>query len=211
VVVTRSSGGSSLAQLYDTLGTAIASNAELEGGSIHLVHEMGQVLFSEGLQLTIRRIEALTIAQSTAFDVVLTDLPGVPYRIFEVLVFAGEGDDAADISNCAVMLRDPISGREQPFFSWENDNASTVRFSPDSTIGVINASVLNKDTRVNQVGGLPLIGQGGQKATGPADIAMRGTTGAFGAGSIDILCNLLIASSDTPGGIRSEGLPIPSW
>jgi len=42
------------------------------------------------------------------------------------------------------------------------------------------------------------------------EIAFRGTTSAFGAGNVNVTALVYFAFSQI-GGLRSSGLPIPSW
>ncbi len=212
----QAAGGSSLAQIYDTVGTVLQSSAEIRGDEITLNHEMGQLLFAEGFRATVRRIEAVNIAQNSSFNAVLENLPGTPFRLNNFVVFSDDVTAAADLDHCTLSLRDLEQTREVPVFQWETaDGIAVSRFNADAALGIGNFTILSLNARSIQT--MATINQGrisdpsGQ--VGISELALRGRTGAFGAGTRNIKCNiaLIFSLSPTGGSIRSRGLALPSW
>jgi len=193
--------GTSLADIYEIQGS-IAGVEELESRGVSLVHEMGDVIFSERFSTQLVILETAAILQSAAFDVVNTTLPEFPGRILGAYVFA----DAARVDNVCLAIRDPASVEEMPLWSWNGaiDDALTIRLSHGGAPGAVIA--LRPDVVFN----LPsFFGGSGQRVTVP-EIALRGTTTAFGAGDVTVTAVVYIAFGEQ-GGIGSKGLPIPSW
>jgi len=193
--------GTSLADIYEIQGS-IAGVEELESRGVSLVHEMGEVIFSERFSTQLVIMETAAIAQSTAFDVVNTTLPEFPGRILGLYVFA----DANRVDNVMVAVRDPASVEEMPIWAFNGaiDDALTIRLSHGGAPGAVIA--LRPDVDFN----LPsFFGGRGQRVTVP-ELAMRGTTTAFGAGDVTVTAVIHIAFGEQ-GGIGSKGLPIPSW
>lgn len=213
---TQAPYGSSLAQIYDTIGTKIGAGADLRTDEIALVHEMGHVIFSERLQFSIRHLVASAVAQSTAIAVVITDLPTAHYRILNATVFTTSGATAAHFSDLSLHQRDVSSGREIPFWTWDLANGGVVgNVRVDLGSGVVLVPQLIPSAAAGHVRQQSM-GRGFVEGAPPGDgvraIALRGTTAAFGAGTLDVTAAVLIAHAlPGPGQIRSEGLPIPSW
>lgn len=199
-----SQSGISLADAYEVQGS-IAGVENLDSEDVKVVHEMGGTMFSERLSGTIRRRSTGDLNQSTIFNQLITDLPAGPFKISNVVVLA---DLSARVNNIQVSIRDPISERESPFFIWDNttDVTNDIRIQDDGA-AVADMRILIPAAS-QSLQGLVQIG-GGQPQSVP-DIAMRGQTLAFGAGTVEIILLLYLEFSQV-GGISSFGLPIPGW
>ena len=198
----QAQAGGSLSDIYDVKGGQ-APIDRLVTSEVQLIHEMGRTIQSERFSSTIRRREATGILQSANFDEVLSDLPAGVTRILGLVVLSSGVSQLAVVT---VSLRDPLSGRELPIFAWEaGDINKTVRVDEDGG-GVSNIGMALADDFHHPVS---LIVGPDQPQRVP-DIALRGTTTAFGAGTVDIILLLHLAFAAI-GGISSRGLPIPSW
>jgi len=202
VVKVLSKSGDSLADTYDVEGS-IAGIEQLRPEEITLVHEMGATLFSERMSGAIRRARVEAINQSTVFDVVLTDLPAGNWRVFAVVVFANFVDR---VGNVMVAMRDPGSGREIPIFLWDtaNDAQSTARIVQEG------AAAGNVQMLIPNPLQTPSFGVGSGQPQQVPEIAMRGTSSAFGAGTVAVTTLIYLGLSQI-GGLSSRGLPVPSW
>ena len=197
-----SQAGISLADIYDVKGS-IAGIEQLETRELPIVHEVGATVFSERFSTTVRRRASGNLNQSTTFDLILTDLPDVPSRLLGVAILC---DVPSRISFAAVLVRDPIGGREMPVWVYDAPNASTVRIV-DNGAAVANTEMLHGNSNLDYVPNF--VGGSGQPQI-VDDIALRGQTTAFGAGTVFITGLYYIAFGQV-GGISSRGLPIPSW
>jgi len=199
-----SQAGISLADTYDVEGS-IAGIETLESRDVSLVHEMGATILSERLSGTIRRVSTAALAQNTAFDSFFTDLPAGISRILGITVFS---DVAARVGQLSVMARDPTSGREQPLWVWQstNDLEFNVRMS-DNGAAAANHSFYRP---IHPIRALPSLIIGGGQPQRVSDVAFRGLTNAFGAGTVTVVLIMYIALMQV-GGISSRGLPVPGW
>jgi len=196
--------GVSLADVYQVLGS-IAGVEQLISHDVNLVHEMGATIFSERLSAVVERATTGAIAQSTTFDVdVATGGVGIS-RVLGVLVFA-DVINRADF--CQVSSRGTGSGREMPFYHWDQVSGTEedIRLVDN---GGAAANVINLVPAVApQVPNLR-VGLGQQFFIGD-EMVMRGQTTAFGAGTVEIICLVYTAFND-PLPPSSRGLPVPSW
>ena len=200
-----SQAGNSLADTYDVEGS-IAGIDQLETHELPIVHEMGNTVFSERLSGNIRRVTSGSISQSSNWDVVLSDLGSGISRILGVFVFS---DSLSRLSLATLSVRADDDEREVPIFAWDSNEASFTARIDDSGIGDVSGMGSNLN-----VATLPsiLIGRGQSKQVG--QIAFRGTTNAFGAGTVVTTALIYIAFSavgGVPGNTSSRGLPVPSW
>lgn len=196
--------GVSLADVYDVVGSR-AGLEQLESREVSLVHEMGQTIFSERFSLFVRRATSGALMQSVNFNIVLSDLPSGAWRILGVMVFA---DVQGRALLASVAVRDPLGGRELPFWVWDSAGDSDlvrVRME-DNGAGVAQHRVLQPAPALIH---LPGLGAGDQPQS-MSEIAFRGSTNAFGAGTVTLTMILQIGFSQV-GGLDSHGLPIPSW
>ena len=199
----QAQAGGSLSDIYDVKGGQ-APIDRLITGEVQLVHEMGATIQSERFSSTIRRRSAGALGQNVNWDDEISDLPAGVSRILGITVLT----NAARISVATVSLRDPGSGRERVLFAFQTGVGTSaiigVRIQ-ENNAAVANTSML--------VPGYPpelsmLIGADQPQQV--PDIAFRGTTTGFGAGTVTpiLLIHLAFAAI---GGISSRGLSIPSW
>ena len=199
-----SQSGNSLADLYDVEGS-VAGIDSLETRELPIVHEMGSTVFSERFSGNVRRGVTAALTQNTAFDVILTDFGQSAIRIVGVLVFA---NSAGRVDNAMVAVRDPGDGREVPIWHYETsvDNDLNIRID-DNGAGAAAAILLRPVTLLENMPSM-IIGNG--QPAPMAEIAFRGLTSGFGAGTV-ITTVVLYTQFAEIGGISSRGLPIPSW
>lgn len=201
-----SQAGTSLADMYNVEGS-IAGIDQLNSEEVQLVHEMGHTIFSERLSMTVRRRTTGAIAQNIAFDQLLTDLPTTPTRILGVAVIS---NNVTRLNNVSLAAQDPIALREVPFWVWDSAIAAPISLSiriQDDGGGAANLAWL----RGTELGGLlPSMLTGVGQPQRVPDIAFRGLTNGFGAGTVTTTALILIGFSQV-GGLNSRGLPIPSW
>ncbi|MCH7935352.1 MAG: hypothetical protein IIC36_15275 [Gemmatimonadetes bacterium] len=195
--------GVSLADVYDIEGS-VAGVEDLESDSVKTVHEMGQVIFSERLNLTIERLTTGALLQDTTFLIVLGSLPDTPWRVLGVNVFA---TNTLRISNVVVALHDSLLGRDMPIFVWNSavDDEFLVRLRNES--GSATNQVLLRPIVPNPV---PTLGCGSDQRQSVNQLALQGLVSSFGAGTVTITATVQIAFPEL-GGISSYGLPIPGW
>lgn len=196
----QAQAGVTLADTYDTKGNQTPIEL-LEVASIAGVHEMGATIQSERFSTTIRRAEAPDTVQSADFKKIVDDLPSGVTRILGVTVVS---EDPSELFHVVVSVRDPISFREHPIWAWETgDETTTVRI--DDGGGIVSIELLLPTYNL-----VPQFLTGRDQPQNVPDIAFRGTTTAFGAGTTAPLLLMYIALAAI-GGISSRGLPIPSW
>ena len=198
-----SKSGDSLADLYDVKGS-IAGIDQLHTNELPIVHEMGQTVFSERLSADIRRATSGAIAQSTAWDVVITNLPNVPTRVLGAIIFA---DDGANVLRATLSIRDPLDEREIPILVWDtSEEIVSARLQDDG------AAIGSVDLLVSPLNpfNLPTMLIGSDQPQPVNEIAFRGNSSAFGAGTVTVTALIYNAFAQI-GGISSRGLPIPGW
>jgi len=200
-----SKSGDSLADTYDVEGS-IAGIDQLLTDELPIVHEMGQTIFSERMSFSIRQATSGAINQSTTFDVLITTLPDHITRILGVFVLANVG---ARTTLATVSVREPLMDREVPIWTWNTseDSEKTQRLT-------IAASVANL-VMLQPLSSMPNMPSflGKLQPQNVPDIAFRGQSSAFGAGTVTLtlmlyLCHIHIGGT---GSLSSRGLPIPSW
>lgn len=199
-----SKSGDSLADMYDVAGS-VAGIEELITHELPIVHEVGQTIFSERLSAGIRTRVTGDLLQSVQWNLFITELPNGIARILGVEVFTSNGSRVEMVSAAiqTANLEDEI-----PIFLWDQ-NEQVID-------GLIVAGGAAVATRNHLINGLPtahtsmLVG-GGQPQR-MDQISFRGTTLAFGAGTVKItlLVHLLFThlGGNVPG---NRGLGVPSW
>jgi len=201
-----SQAGNSLADVYDVEGS-IAGIDELETRELGIIHEMGATVFSERLSAQIVRFATAALAQNADFDSTLISPPPNIYRVLGAMVVI---DTAGRMSFCQISLRDPITGREMPFFVWEagDDVESNIRI-------VENGGAAGNTTILRSQFGPqgPTIGvSDGQPRRVGDEIVFRGRTAGFGAGDVTAVALVHLGITEAVGGsLSSRGLPVPSW
>lgn len=195
--------GVSLSSLYDVRGS-IAGLEELRQTEVAVVHEIGATAFSERLGATIRR-RAATFAQSATVGEVLDDLPATPYMIHSVQVMEDVGNR---VGRLCVVARDPIGGREVPLWVWDETSVREMRIVDDGGAAGVERFLVPDANFVNYP--VLMVGDGQPHTQIVNEIAMRGSTTAFGAGNV-VLTLLVRISFAALGDLNSYGIPIPGW
>lgn len=203
MVKIQGQSGSSLADTYDVAGS-VAEIEELVSEQVIVVHEMGATIFAERLRSEIRDLTSGAVAQNLGIDVIFADLPAVPWRILGVVVFV----TADRVDHCSLNFRDPVAGREIPFWYWDSavDRVDDVRFSEPAG-GTADQLVL---TPTNRPWSLPTFNTGDTPTQAVSQISLRGQTDGFGAGTVTTRA-LIYLAFPRAGGLSSRGLPVPSW
>lgn len=201
--------GISLADVYDVEGS-IAGIDFIDTDRVALVHEMGGEIFSERLTSQILTISTGTIAQNSTFSAVFSTIPDSPTRILGVQVIA-DAASAARVQLASVSLLGPGTDGEIPIFVFDStdDNEGLVRLSLQ---GAAVATFPHFSPRLQH---LPTLITRHGDSEDMLDIALRGITLGFGAGTVVITALVHIAragrATPVPGDPRSHGLPLPSW
>ena len=200
----QSQAGVSLSDVYDVKGGQ-APIERILTSDVSAVHEMGATIQSERFSATVRRRTTGDLAQATAWQEILTDLPAGITRILGVTVFS---DVASRSTLASVAVRDPVSEREIPIFMWDvsTDIQKRIRLQ-DNGAAVAEVRVLQQIEPTPTP--LSFIVGTDQPQSMP-DIVFRGNTSSFGAGTVEHVMLLHVALAAI-GGISSRGLPIPSW
>lgn len=199
-----SQAGNSLADIYDVKGS-IAGIDELETHDLAILHEVGATVFSERFATTFRRLASGDVAQNTDLNATITNLPGGVTRLLSLAVFS---DAAVRLNDLTIVLRAPVGTvQEIPIWNFSVGNSDRARFSDagvDATFDLLHGNVSTVF--------LPNF-IGGSDQTNPdmvSDIALRGRSTGFGAGTVFAVAVLHFAFPFVLG-TRSRGLPIPSW
>lgn len=196
--------GVSLADVYDVEGS-IAGVDQLLTGDVTTFHEMGGTIFSERLTSEIVRVQTGTIAQSTDFDADFAGvLPtGVPIRIVQLSIIT---DPAGRLTRCAIVARSNLADQEIPLFIFDGSNDG-VRMQ-DAGAAVATHEMLGTDNAMRRLPAM-LVGSGVRETT-VQNLFLRGTSSAFGAGTVQ-LTGLALIQFPRLEGVSSRGLPLPSW
>lgn len=196
--------GSSLSGTYDVRG-GIQGLEDLRTQEVAVVHEMGRTIQSERFSSVIRRRTTGALGASIVFGETITNLPAGVTRILGVSVFA---DVVARSDIVSVLLRDPVVEREFPIFAWDDgtDIFKPIQIQDDG--GAVGVQRLLVQTEPYPMPRTLLVGSDQPQSV--PDIAFRGITLAFGAGTVThtLIIHLAFAAI---GGLSSRGLPVPSW
>lgn len=204
-----SQSGSSLADMYDVVGS-VAGIDSLESREVALVHEMGATIFSERFGSAIRRLVTGAVAQNTAFDVVLTNLPNTVVRVFGITVYTDQNvGSPSRIVHAAVLVREPITPRETALWTWDTSVDDDVGLRIDGGTGVSSRLSLRPVAGMKNLPGM-LTGSEQPFPQRVSDLALRGVTSGFGAGTVTITAEVQIGFTQTTA-LSSRGLPIPGW
>ncbi len=210
--------GSSLALQWQTRGGRVELKS-LEDGFVSLVEEMGGVQFSERLGCDLLRAPAGALTQSVDFETRIDagttppfPIPRTAFKVNQIYVFT---DTAARLDRVAIMARSIATGFEIPIFVWNaaSDIEVAVLFSDEAAAAaVVRMCVPTEAAQVR----LPHFQMGdAQPSSVPVldALIMRGSTLAFGAGTVSPVVIMQLSSTDfrsTPQA-TSRGLPLPSW
>lgn len=198
-----SQGGRSLADQYDVRGS-IAGIEQLESREVSLVHEMGATLFSERFRTTSRRINTGNVLQSVEFEVLITNLPNAIVRVLGVQVIAAA--DGTRVADCQVSLFDPVDDQDFPIWVYDTATVQPVRVVNDGVTGEFDLLIPHPLLT------LPTFLTGGfLQGTSPvSQLALRGKTTAFGAGTVNITAEIYLGFTFTSG-VSAFGARVPSW
>lgn len=199
-----SQSGISLSDVYDVEGS-IAGIDELVSKDVSLIHEMGAAIHSERLVAQIHRVTTGALAQNATWDLVTATFQPVPARIVGCIAIC---NSPARIDHCTISVRDPNSERDIPIFAFDDQAAvDAVKIRVQENTGAViatNALIPSLLTIPSMIFGRP-------KTTGAVnEIAFRGLTTAFGAGTVATIMLLFFANAEQQG-VSSHGLPLPSW
>lgn len=202
----KAQAGTSLADIYDVVGS-VAGVDELDTRSVPAVHEMGNTIFSERLGGRLNVWDTQAIAQTINFGV---EFPGpdpanaisVPTRILGAAVTVDVG---ARVLRVAIVVRDITNGVEFPIFVWDEAVERIIRMQPD-TLGVANVTFLQGTPEFDLLPSMII----GSDPDAEWSLFLRGTTAAFGLGSVTVSARVYLALARTKA-ISSLGLPIPGW
>lgn len=192
----------SLADVYDVKGS-IAGVEQLRPEEVQLVHEMGHTIFSERISAGIRRISTGAIAQNTTWDLVISNLPTGITRILGVQVINNAGGRTR---HATVLIGDGT--REIPIYTWDSTNGV------EAAGRIVDEGAAAADVNIltPTFGGLPSLMVGTGQPQAMEQIAFRGLTTGFGAGTVTNTMLLYQAFTEVGGGNLSNlGLPIPGW
>jgi len=197
--------GVSLADVYDIEGSIVGVE-DLRAEEVQTVHEMGSTIFSERFRGTISRAVTGDIAQSQTFNVIVGGFPPVVNRINGIVVWT---ETIARLDRITVSIHDPLGsgGRDLPIFVWNSAVDSEIAFQVEDNGSVVPRLLLRVLTPLFN---MPTFLVGEDQPESVPNISIRGTTLAFGAGTIEATVVLSLAFSNI-GGVSSYGLPIPSW
>lgn len=214
--ITQADAGSSLSRIYDTVGqNSGGPQAELEADRILLVHEMGQVLFSERMVVRHRHIPSGAIAQSTNFAASITDLPLSPFRIIGITVASVDaGAVEADWASLVLTQSDQsATPREHILWAWRPAQGSLLSFRLAMGAAVTDWGVFVPDSNCRFDLNMPGIGGSDSASSDTArTLNLRGATAAFGAGTREVIASIaLVLPLAAPGISSATGLPVPSW
>lgn len=205
-VQTRS--GSSIADTYDVVGS-IAGVEELDQDSVKTVHEMGQVISSERMGVSVLRADSGAVLQTIVFSASIfgAAMPPQIFRLINLQVFTTGA--VARILNVAINARNPNAAtiQEVPIWTWDGGAAETVRMV-DAGAGSAEVELLIPTAATLR---LPLFMSGRAQPNEFSELVMRGTTATFGAGTILIAMLAQFAHTDAALIGGSVGLPVPSW
>jgi len=198
-------GGISIADILNVEGSQLEID-QIEARPINLVYELGQTIFAERLSGSIFRAATTAMDQDTNFDIITTNLPDVPTRILGIQVFTP--DDPARLSHANVSMRNNDVEREIPIWVWDATNSERVRMQ-DNGAAVGDRFVFQP---IPELRLLPNMLMGTSQPETVDDIALRGRTAGFGAGTITVVAIYYVAfAEETQSGVGSFGLPVPGW
>jgi len=197
-----SQSGTSLADAYDVLGSVAGIN-QIRTEEVQLVHDMAPTLTMERMAARIFVMATAATAASTAFAVALTPPTASAMRVYGVVV---QVDTTSRMTEINLTARDPTNATEIPIWRWDGTNEDTIRM--DDGTALADQIVLRPDLAYNP---LPMNMFGIDLLVHVNQFRLRGTTSAFGAGTVLATAQIYIAFIDAPGALSSKGVPIPSW
>jgi hypothetical protein len=205
VVKILSRSGSSLADVYDVVGSVAGIN-ELVSQEVSLVHEMGSTLFSERFGGRIVRVTTGGEAQNTSFNTqfdVGNDVPGVS-RILGAQIICTSSSRLTRVQ-LSITSPEQINDQDLPIFAWQAGQASVgAEVLNNGTVATYDllTSVIPVQT--------PNVVLGGDSESPINLLTLRGITAGFGSGTVTTT-GIVYMGFSQPGGLSNRGLPLPSW
>lgn len=213
---TQSDVGSSLPLLYDTVGQRTSGNSDLNDRDIALVHELGAQALAERVRSRFVLLQSGAINQSTAFVAVMANATiaalGRMARLINVVLFV---DTAARVDNATVNVERNDNTLGVPLYSWNTTQGTTRTVRLDGVTG--NRNVLVPDAAGAAMIRVPYTYVRVTAApvnaidTDAEEIVLRGTTTAFGVGTVEVAALLHFLVFDTASLPGVPAIPLPSW
>lgn len=197
--------GSSIADVYEVVGGDLQIDEIDARDGIKLTHDMAATVFSERMSGRILRATTGAIAQDIPFDLTITDLPLIPFRVLGCNCIMS----ASRMEHVAIMLEESDSGREFPIWVWDvnlDSDVIQIRWSDDG-------AAASDQIFLRPLAGppqIPSMGFGSRQPTSVRDISIRGVASGFGAGTVTLVALVYISFAEVRG-INSRGLPVPGW
>lgn len=203
--------GHSLADLYDVEGSSIDIEA-LDNDEVKLVHDLSGTIHAERLHANLNVMDSTAQAQNLSWDVELVGFrANVPQRLLGISVLA---NTAARVTRASISLADnSTNAPEIILWAWDiADDAEVSTLWSDNGAAVAVFFLLSP---LGYVSVLPTLLVRLGVAAGMPSIFFRGSTEAFGAGTVRTRAILHFARPLPPlvaaGDPSSAGLPLPSW
>ena len=193
--------GVSLADIYDVEGSIVGVD-ELDSEAVKTTHEMGATIQSERVIGQILELSSTAVAQSIEWDINFSFAENV--RIGAVVVVSTAG---SRVEECSLAVTSPpaADNSEVPFWIFDsNDNNRLVRI-------LVSGSVLARAALIPLAAAVQLpqllIGQDSRRPT--STLTFRGTSTAFGAGTVTVQAMIYAMFAQAGTGDSSYGLPVP--
>lgn len=207
-VRTQGAVGTSLGPLYDTEGTRLSAGADILDGEIHLVHELGGQVAAERMRWQLRTGTATAIAQSTAFEARIVDLPDM----CKITGWWIEVGTAGRLRDAGIYLENSTEAQGVPLMLWDSATGTTGTFQmfggdrilliPGAAMG---AAYPNRDFAYRNL----------DASNNEVELVLRGQTSAFGAGDVTIAGRIAMLFFSRSGGLGllppGAIAPYPSW
>lgn len=210
----QSQSGVSLSETYQFDDSSAGPQEVHIDDGVFLVDELGSRTVSERLTVIPLRITSVATAASTNFNTTFNAFPDCANRILGVTVLSNE---TARVTHAQLSIQEPVGGEEVPFWVWDtaHDVDRAVRWSDSgAAVGdffVLTPALYQMPSLVARIAASDV-----DRATAVMpQIILRGTTEAFGAGTVQVFAMVLVARPDpgtpAPGEPSSYGLPLPGW
>ncbi len=195
--------GISLADSYDVGGSKVLIE-ELESDGVKTVHEMGGTMVSERMSGQIRRATTGAIAQ----NIVISDVLNLPATFSRIMAIQVITDTVSRLARVSVSIRSSPAGvvQEEPIWIWNGADSQSVDMFDNGTLSIFSVLEPKPETMAR----FPITAIGTHAAQNAGQLAFRGLTTGFGAGTV--FATLIVYSAFTElRGVSSYGLPMPSW
>jgi len=192
IIKTLTDNGRKLADLYRTRGTKFGLEA-VDTTQVVLTHDMGREIGNERLAYELLWATKSGVSQSTNFNTAIT----VPFDTFQLLAVnvstdSGDGGKFAEI----YVQVDNYNSAGAPIWLW-NSTTGTFMNAPDYKY-TIGGATADRDLFLPLVERTPLTLPGREQPSVAnakrtvRHIQFKGVTNAFGAGTVDLACQLAV-------------------